>query len=221
MARARRRRGCRRRLEVAGLRGYAASDATIVERGFFVRSRFVSALGPSGPDEAGRLVCGTPDAATGRVPAGSIVPDCVPLNLFGGPGSITQDQIDYMSPRPLVGSGTNEQRIAELVFSGPWGQLTGLNVQWVLGAAYRREAGSFVRDPLYAEPIGSPVTGAAVPGGQYDVQGAVCRSAVAARCTIAPGPGIVVDLGARWSDFSSFGQNTSWQAGLRWRVADH
>ena len=31
---------------------------------------------------------------------------------------------------------------------------------------------------------------------------------------------IAVNLGARWSDFSSFGQNTSWQAGLRWRVAD-
>ena len=200
--------------------GDAASDATTVERGFFIRSRFVSALGPSGPDEAGHLVCGTPDAATGRVPASSIVPDCVPLNLFGGPGSITQDQVDHMSPRPLVNSGTNEQRIAELVFSGPWGQLTGLNVQWVLGAAYRREAGSFVQDPLHAEPVGSPVTGTAVPGGQYDVRELFAEVQLPLAHDRPWARDIVVDLGARWSDFSSFGQNTSWQAGLRWRVAD-
>ena len=36
-----------------------------------------------------RIVCGSPDPETGRVPAASIIPDCVPLNLFGGAGSIT------------------------------------------------------------------------------------------------------------------------------------
>ena len=38
-----------------------------------------------------------------------------------------------MSPRPLTDTGTNEQRIAELVFSGPWGRLAGGDVQWSWG----------------------------------------------------------------------------------------
>jgi outer membrane receptor protein involved in Fe transport len=31
---------------------------------------------------------------------------------------------------------------------------------------------------------------------------------------------VTINLGARWSDFSYFGQNSSWQAGLQWRVAE-
>ena len=68
----------------------AKAEATAVEKGFLALSRLVPALGPSGLDDSGRIVCGSPDPATGRVPAASIIPDCVPLNLFGGAGSITR-----------------------------------------------------------------------------------------------------------------------------------
>ena len=153
-----------------------------------------SALGPSGPDEAGRIVCGPPDPATGRVPAANIIPDCVPLNLFGGPGSITQDQLDYMSPRPLVNTGTNEQRIRRIWSSaGRGGNCSAGTLQWVLGAAYRREAGSFVQDPLYDEQAigGLVLTETPVPGGTVRGQGAVRRSGAARSCTSGAGPAIL------------------------------
>ena len=50
----------------------------------------------------------------------------------------------------MINRGTNEQRYAELVLSGPGGRMLGRDVQWVLGADYRREAGSLAPDPLYA-----------------------------------------------------------------------
>ena len=53
-------------------------------------------------------------------------------------------------PRPLIHRGTNEQRLAHLVLSGPGGRMLGRDVQWVLGADYRREAGSLTPDPLYS-----------------------------------------------------------------------
>jgi hypothetical protein len=123
----------------------ARSDATTVEKGFFVRPRWIEALGPSGPDEAGHIVCGQPDPATGRVPAANIVPGCVPLNLFGGPGSITQDQIDYMSPRPLTHWGTTEQRTADLLLTGPWGRLFDRDVDWALLIVANRVVPSRIR----------------------------------------------------------------------------
>ena len=95
-------------------------------------------------------MCGSPDPVTGHVPAASIIPDCVPLNLFGGAGSITQEQLAYLMPRALISRGTNEQRYAEFVLSGPGGRMLGRDLQWVLGADYRREEGSLVPDPLHA-----------------------------------------------------------------------
>ncbi len=45
----------------------------------------------------------------------------------------------------MINRGTNEQRIAEFVLSGPGGRMLGRDLQWVLGADYRREAGSWRR----------------------------------------------------------------------------
>ena len=78
----------------------AKAEATAVDKGFVALSRLGDALGPSGPDDSGRIVCGSPDPATGRVPAARIIPGCVPLNLFGGAGSITEEQLAYVSPGP-------------------------------------------------------------------------------------------------------------------------
>ena len=75
-------------------------------------------------------------------------PDCVPLNLFGGAGSITEEQLAYVIPRALINRGTNEQRLAQFVLSGPGGRMLGRALQWVLGADYRREAGNLTVDPL-------------------------------------------------------------------------
>ena len=134
----------------------------------------MSALGPSGLDDSGRIVCGSPDPATGRVPAASIIPDCVPLNLFGGAGSITEEQLAYVIPRTMINRGTNEQRYAEFVLSGPGGRMLGRDVQWVLGADYRREAGSLAPDSLHAGYVGDqfrlagPVSGYA--GGEWGLR---------------------------------------------------
>ena len=128
----------------------AKAEATAIEKGFFARQRLFSSLGPSGLDDSGRIVCGSPDPETGHVPAASIIPDCVPLNLFGGAGSITEEQLAYVIPGTMINRGTNEQRFAELALSGPGGQILGRDVQWVLGAEYRREAGSLVPDPRQA-----------------------------------------------------------------------
>jgi outer membrane receptor protein involved in Fe transport len=194
----------------------AVSDATTVETGALFRSRLVQALGPSGPDDAGHVVCGPPDPATGRVAAASIVRGCVPLDVFGGPGSITRDQLDYVSLGPMTHTGTNEQRTAELVLRGPWGQRLGRDLQWVVGADYRHEAGNLALDPLRILEFGETD----VVAGAYDAKGLFAEVQVPLLHERPWARDIVLNLGVRRSDFSTFDRNLSWQAGLRWQPVE-
>ena len=79
-------------LQTPSPRRPVSSTAFIASRGWSLPS------GPSGLDDSGRIVCGPPDPVTGLVPAVSIIPGCVPLNLFGGAGSITEEQLAYVIP---------------------------------------------------------------------------------------------------------------------------
>ena len=196
--------------------GSAESDTTNRSIGAFAQSRYVDALGPSGPDDAGRIVCGERDPGTGLVPAENVILDCVPLNLFGGAGSITQEQLDYMSPRTLVDRGTNDQDIAEAVLRGRWGQVLQRDVQWVFGTEYRREAGSHVQDPLRELGI-SGIANPALPRSEFDARELFAESYVPLLHDRAGARDTAFTASVRWSDFSSFGDHTSWQLGLVWR----
>ena len=197
----------------------ARSETTSVEKGFLALERLVPALGPSGPDDSGRIVCGSPDPATGRVPAASIIPDCVPLNLFGETGSITDEQLAYVIPGTMINRGKNEQRYAELVLSGPGGRMLGRDLQWVLGAEYRREAGSLAPDPLRADNV---FLFGAVPkvSGVYDARELFAGVQVPLLHDRPWARDMALNVGVRWSDFYSFDSHTTWQAGLRWRLAE-
>ncbi len=138
--------------------GQSESDSTHTGVGSFAVSRFAAALGPSGPDESGRIVCGERDPVTGLVPAANVIPGCVPLNIFDGAGTITQDQLDYVNPRPIVDVGFNDLQFVEASISGPLGQVLGREMMWVLGGEYRRESGGQFGDPLRELDIANLVT---------------------------------------------------------------
>ena len=198
--------------------GYAESDAITTTAGISALAHYIPALGPSGPDDSGRIVCGPPDPATGRVPTQGIIPNCVPLNLFGGAGSITQEQLDYLFPRPVVDSGTNDQRNAEAILSGPAGHILGNELQWVFGVEHRREAGSLIGDQLRELFAGSVPP--ALPGGTFDVRELFAEVHIPVLRNRAGARDLALNAGARWSDFSSFDRNTVWQAGLRWQPVE-
>ena len=199
--------------------GSARSDTTAVESGFVSVPRLLAALGPSGPDDSGRIVCGSRDPETGRVAAASIIPGCVPLNLFGGAGSITEEQLAYVIPRDVTNRGTNEQRLATLVLSGRGGRLSGRDVQWELGAEYRREAGSLALD-LLREDNPFLVGDMSERRGAYNAGELFVGAQVPLLYDRPWARDAALDIGLRWSDYSSFDQDTTWQAGLRWQLAE-
>jgi len=108
--------------------------------GSLIKSRLAKALGPSFQDADGTWHCGTTAADSD--------PDCLPLNILGGNGSITADQAKYLTFTG-INSGYNDQRT---VLAQTHGQLfktpSGGDVSAAFGADYRYESGAFQPDPL-------------------------------------------------------------------------
>jgi hypothetical protein len=125
------------------------SDAVTNEQGLPLTAPFRSGLGPSGLDASGNIVCGEPDPGSGIVPVDAVIAGCVPINLFGGAGSITQEQLDYMA-EPIRDNGHNDQRLANVGFEGPWGHTPAGEIRWALGGEFRAESGAYVYDDLRA-----------------------------------------------------------------------
>ncbi len=195
--------------------GYAASTAITRETGLISFARLLPAIGPSGPNATGNIVCGAPDA-TGVVPSANIIAGCVPVDLFGGPGTITPDQIANLEV-PLRDSGRNSQRVLDINAEGEWGSLSSRPIEWALGATYRREAGRYRFDPLRATGIaGSPLQ-ADVPGGDFDTREVYAEMRASLLHDIPLVRMLAVSAGARYSDFSDFGGHAVWQGGVRWQ----
>jgi hypothetical protein len=157
----------------------AKAEAAGVERGFVAHSRLVPALGPSGLDDSGRIVCGSPDPATGRVPVASIIPDCVPLNIFGGAGSITQEQLAYVMPRARINRGTNEQHWLPCERPGWRYRRPAVGVGQITGAKQAPGA----RSALWPE-----YRYFRFAGGEWVYEGGVFAAVQCLCCTIGAGP---------------------------------
>jgi iron complex outermembrane receptor protein len=194
--------------------GYSQSRATTRENGLVSLARLLPAIGPSGVDAAGQIVCGAP-GPDGVVPAASILPGCVPVDLFHGPGSITPDQVSYLQ-EPLRDRGSNSQLLLNLNAEGNWGFISGRPISWSTGLSYRRETGRYEYDPLRASGVVGQLQ-ADVPGGAFNAKEAYAET----RMTLLHDLPVVQQLelsgGVRYSDFSNFGRHSAWQSGLRWQ----
>jgi iron complex outermembrane receptor protein len=194
------------------------SDAVTRENGLPLAEPLLTGLGPSGRDASGRIVCGTPDPATGIVPASAVIEGCVPINLFGGAGSITQEQLDYMAG-PLRDEGYNTQRLANISLEGAWGRTPAGEILWAFGGEFRRDSGAYQYDPQrVGGTVGIPLT-ADIPGGSFEAREGYAE----VRLPLLDKPGgwgkLGATLGGRLSDFSTFGTHTTWHAGLRWDLS--
>ena len=191
----------------------ADSDAITRENGVALSGRFVAGLGPSGPDALGNIVCGVPDPGTGIVPAAAVIAGCVPINLFGGAGSITQEQVDFMATQ-LRDPGNNSQTFASFTVDGSWSRSWAGDLRWAFGAEYRREAGGYEYDLVRSGGTVGEGLAADTPQASFEAVEAFAEVRIPLASTLDS------TLGVRTSEFSSFGTNTTAHAGLRWRPAD-
>ena len=188
---------------------YGRTQADEVRRGELIRSRLASALGPSFMDTDGTLRCGTPDAPGD--------PACVPLNLFGGPVSITPDMVDYVAHTGTA-SGQNELHQVLLDTAGTLLKLpAGGDVTAHAGARYRKESGEVSLDARTAAGDTTGSTVAAVAGGfdATEVYGALSVVPLVDEPLIER---LALHGAVRAFDYSTAGSGQTWELGALWRI---
>ncbi len=143
------------------------------------------------------------------------VGDCVPLNLFGGEGSITQPMLDYITfiaqsnsqTKLLSYTGVVSSELAELP-AGPLG--------FAAGYEHRRHSGFTQPDALIVS--GSTSGNAAQPtNGSYLVNEFYAEFNVPLLADMPGAEILELSVAARYSDYDNFGSNTSTKVGLRWK----
>lgn len=154
-------------------------------------------------------------------------PNCVPLNLFGGFGAITPDQVAY-SAATAFQKQTYDQLIMSAAVTGPVAAIqipmadNPLAVSF--GVEYRDEQAATLPDEcLKLAPV-SCLGGAGgnilpIVGG-YRVK-EVFGEAILPIASGKPGiEGLDLELGYRFSDYSETGNDETWKAGLNYRPVE-
>ncbi|MCQ4167085.1 TonB-dependent receptor domain-containing protein [Tahibacter harae] len=190
-------------------------SATRAEQREFVspyaaNARLALALGPSFRDAAGVARCGRP---------GAVIDGCVPLDLFGPPGSITPEMLAYVGI-----SAHNRKRSDSRDFvahaEGELFDLPAGPVSLAAGYERRSESGYNRPDQVIAsgDANGTGVTYDATEG-RYTVNEAWLEMNLPLLSEKPLAQLLDLSLASRYSDYSLFGGTTNSQLGLRWKPA--
>ena len=143
---------------------------------------------------------------------------CVPLNLFGGAGTITQEMLDYIgfvqkdsSENELTTFSANITGDAFDGWAGP--------IAFAAGIEHRDLEGSFQPDPIVVagESNGIPALPTA---GEYDVDEAYLEVNIPLVSGARGAELIDLTAAGRYSDYSTFGSETTTKFTLRWQPND-
>jgi iron complex outermembrane receptor protein len=142
---------------------------------------------------------------------------CVPINLLGGPGTITPEMLDFISADSYTAvKSTLQAAVAN--FSGALFSLPAGEVRMAIGAEMRRESFSSDNDrnaELNAFVARSPAPDAFPPAREIDEVYAEFAIPLLADAPFAKS--LDLDLAGRYSDYDLFGNTSNPKVGLKWR----
>lgn len=188
---------------------YGVTTYDQAQTAFFMTSKIQNALLAT-RDANGNIVCQS--VLDGTDPA------CVPYNIFSL-GGVTQEALDYLQT-PSYNEGRTEQLIASASVSGDLGQY-GLASPWhsqgvgvAFGTEYREEKLSFEADYVAAAGLLNGAGGASPPvDGSFDVGEIFAEMRVPLVSAMPFVENLELDLGYRFSDYSSVGSTHTYKIG--------
>lgn len=189
---------------------YGRTQGVSTKSGLLQRSKLANALGSSFMDTDGVARCGTP---------GAVIEGCVPVNLFGGAGTISDAARESLTYNGTA-RGYNQQILLSASTAGEIAKIGTATVPIGFAAGYehRREAGASIQDPLTAKGD-TTGTKSADTQGAYTVHEAYAELniPILKRVGTFAGEGTMLELSAaaRFVNFSSFGSNLAYKGGLR------
>ena len=153
--------------------------------------------------------------ALGPLATCQTTPGCVPFNLFGWAGSITQDMIDYVG---FTQHDSSSQSSTDFTanLSGELADLPGGPLGVAAGVEYRHLSGRFDPDPIVAAGFSSDIP-AQPTRGSYNVKEGYAELNAP---LLAHVPGVElleINGAARVSDYSTSGSTTTFKGGVNWK----
>lgn len=174
----------------------------------FINSRLLNALGPSFFDANGVATCGTPD---------NVVANCVPLNLFGGTGTVTPEMIDYISTTLTNVTKTQlsvfNLNLAGVLFDSPAG-----SIDAAFGAEYRELDSDFISNQPIRN-VGPMLEKPMPPPNNYNVTSLYTEWNAPLLDNQSYGK-LHLNIGARYDDYSTGRSNTTLQGSLNYQPSD-
>ncbi|HUR42404.1 MAG TPA: TonB-dependent receptor [Verrucomicrobiae bacterium] len=151
-------------------------------------------------------------------PVANCTAPCVPLNFFGGPGTITPAMLAYIGFRELDRS---EQKLNAYTgnMSGPIMPLPAGPLEFAVGIEHRKLGASYSPDSVVTagETNGVPSQATA---GSYAVDEAYVELSVPILAGMAAARSLDLSLASRISDYSTFGRETNSKFGVRWEATE-
>ena len=180
------------------------------------------AMGPSGLDAAGNVVCGVP--VNGVVPTANIISGCTPVNGFDLNNPAYQATIKSIAAAALINSYSQE-RTAHVDANGGLFELPGGEAKLAVGVSYRQDSVGNVADPVL---LLNPATGSCTLGSQcsanlqggYNVKEAYGELFVPILKDTPFAKSLNVTLGDRYSKYSTFGNTNNTKLAVEWRPID-
>ena len=179
-----------------------------VDYGQFFGPNLSNAMGPSA-DLNGD---GQPECYQDINDPNSVVSGCVPFNFFGGPGSVTQDMIDYVAVN-LVDTVRQELDSYGVDFTGSMFNLPGGEIGWAAGYQKREEIYRYSPDSGKQKDEVTGNTGAGTSG-DYEVDSFYVEALLPVLDSVE------LSVGWRYEDFSTYGSEDVWKVGGRWDITD-
>ncbi len=171
-----------------------------------------NALGPSFMNSAGQVQCGTP---SDPIPTSQ----CVPVDILGGPGAISQEGLDYINSQSLSTQQSIEKDYTANITGGVFTLPAGV-VRVAAGVEHREVSGYDILDQLVAEGATTDLAGGNTYG-DYQVNEAYVEVQVPVLRDL-PGANLLsFNVASRYSNYSNFGSTTNNKYSVQWKpIAD-
>lgn len=188
-------------------------DFTVFSRSFAWDVNVVSSQ-----NDAAQNITGTYNVqhiANGLGPVANCVAPCVPLNFFGGPGTITPAQLAYIQFTEKDNSSQTLSLYSANI-SGTILPLPAGTLDFATGFEHRRVSGSYSPDAVVVagESNGVP----SLPtSGEYSVDELYVELAVPLLAKLPFAKRLDLSVATRYSDYTTFGSTTKSKFGLRWQ----
>ncbi|MEA3029606.1 MAG: iron complex outerrane recepter protein [Sphingomonadales bacterium] len=175
-----------------------------------------------GRNRAKQEVHGNINAAnltTALGPVAACTAPCVPFNIFGGEGSITDAMLGYVA---FTQRDSSRQKLWDFSanLTGSLFDLPGGPVGLAIGVEHRDLSGSFDPDPTVAAGNGSDIPALPTAGG-YNVDEAYAELRLPLLRDTPFFHRLEFTGAARYSDYSTSGSTTTFSAGINWEPIEN